>query len=181
MNISSWWVAILDFCLPFASHSMNNSFVKFLDFENMGKVVRIEQLCCLSLDISISSLWSSILDCWYPLALHKMRNRSPEFLSLKIHVYSLRNFATMLHACWAISISSFKAAILDYRLPLALHSMGNRFLNSKTLETWELSLEFCRYVIYRLRYKYFRFVSRHFGFVTSACITLYGQYLHWIP
>ena len=56
-----------------------------------------------------------------------MENRLAEFMNLKKHVYSLRNLATMLHTCCAISISSFKAAILDFRLPLASHSMGNSF------------------------------------------------------
>ena len=98
--------------------------------------------------MSISCWWIAISDFCLPLALHNMGNRSAEFLNLKIHVYSLRNFATMLCICWAISISSFKAAILNFRLPtvldisisglwaaildfwlpLASHSMGNIFI-----------------------------------------------------
>ena len=45
--------------------------------------------------------------------------------SKNMNIYRLINFATMLYICWAICISSFKAAILDFRLPLTSHSMGN--------------------------------------------------------
>ena len=98
-----------------------------------------------------------------------------ESLNLKIHVYSLMNFATMLYACWSISISFFEAAILDFRLQLASHSMGNSFMNLSTFKTWDLFLKIFSYGVYRLRYKYFRFVSRHFVFLISACIT----YIVW--
>ena len=63
-----------------------------------------------------------------------MENRSAEFLNLNIHVYSIRNLATMLYTCCAISISSSKAVILDFRLPLESHSMGNNFLEFIFLE-----------------------------------------------
>jgi hypothetical protein len=66
-------------------------------------------ILCTDWDISISGLWSDILDCWHPFALHNMGNRWAEFLNFKIHVYSLRNFASMLYTCRASNISSFKA------------------------------------------------------------------------
>ena len=53
MNIHCWCVAILDFCLPLASHIMKNSFVEFLDLENMGIAVGIEQLYCIPNEIII--------------------------------------------------------------------------------------------------------------------------------
>ena len=50
-----------------------------------------------------------------------MENRSAEILNLNLHVYSIRNLAPILNTCCVISISSSKAAILDFRLPLAPH------------------------------------------------------------
>ena len=47
----------------------------------------------------------------------------------------------MLYACWVISISSLEAAILDFQLPLALHSMGNRFIEFVNLENIEITFE----------------------------------------
>ena len=64
--------------------------------------------------------------------------------------------------------------ISDFRLPHIVWEIAS--LNSSTLKTSDLPLKFCGYVVYRLRYKYFRFVSRHFGFLTSAFIAQYrGQ------
>ena len=63
-----------------------------------------------------------------------MGNRSAEFLNFKIHVYSLSNFASMLYTCRAINISSFKAAILDFRLQLASDSMEKSFFEFIDLE-----------------------------------------------
>ena len=59
--------------------------------------------------------------------------------------------------------------ISDFRLHHTVWEIA--FLNLSKLKTWELLLKFRSYVVYRLRYKYFRFVSRHFGFLTPACIT----------
>ena len=53
--------------------------------------------------------------------------------------------------------------------------------NSWTLKTWVSALEFFSYVVYRLRYKYFRFVCRHLGFLSAACVTQYRKFVHWIP
>ena len=63
-----------------------------------------------------------------------MGNRSAEFLNFKIHVYSLRNFASMLYTCRASNISSFKVAILDFRLQFASDSMEKSFLECINLE-----------------------------------------------
>ena len=54
-------------------------------------------------------------------------------------------------------------------------------LNFSTLKTLLSPLEFFSYVVYRLRYKYFRFTSRHLGFSTAACVTQYWKCLNWFP
>ena len=169
MSISCRWIVILDFCLPLASHIMKNSFVEFLDLENIGIAVGIEQL--YTDRESISGVWSAILDCWYPLALHNMENRSAEFLNLRIHVYSLRNLATMLYICWAISIIISLLKPPSWISDFCIHRTvwETTFLNSSTSEIWELLMEFFSDDVYSLRY--FWFVSRHFGFLTSAYIT----------
>ena len=47
----------------------------------------------------------------------------------------------MLYTCWVISISSLEAAILDFRLPLASHSMGNSFIEFVNLENIGIAFE----------------------------------------
>ena len=96
-----------------------------------------------------------------------------EFLNLKIHVYSLRNSATMLYTIYAellvFPLLKPPSWISDFRLHHIVWKIA--FLNSSTSETKGVALEFLSNDVFSLRYKYFRFVSRHFGFLTSACIT----------
>ena len=54
--------------------------------------------------------------------------------------------------------------ISDFRLHHTVWEIA--FSNSSTSETWEMLLEFFSNDVYSLRYKYFRFVSQHFGFLT---------------
>ena len=66
--------------------------------------------------------------------------------------------------------------ISDFRLH---HTVwGIAFLNLSTLKTWELFLEFCSYVIYRLRY--FQFMRGHFGFLNFGFLTFYYYYYYYL-
>ena len=58
-----------------------------------------------------------------------------------------------------------------------------RFLNSFTNERYYEYRTFIyfSYVVYRLRYEYFRFVSRHFGFLTSVFIAQYRKQRYLNP
>ena len=51
VNISSLEAAILDFQLPLPSHSMENSFIEFVNLENIGIAFEILQLCCIQAEI----------------------------------------------------------------------------------------------------------------------------------
>lgn len=57
-----------------------------------------------------------------------MRNRVAEFFNPKINVCSLWNCPATLYSNWHISFPCLWAAILDFWLLLALHSMGNNFI-----------------------------------------------------
>ena len=111
-----------------------------------------------------------------------MGNSSADFFNLKIHGYSLWNCAAMLYISCYISFPCLWTVILDLRLSLASHGMVDGFIEFSNLENMGVAvgiLQLC--CIYKLRYKYFRFVSRHLGFPISACITQYEKKHNWIP
>ena len=60
---------------------------------------------------------------------------------------------------------------------LASQLLRLALLSSTPLQTLVLPLEFSGYDVYRLRYKYFRFISHHLGFLISACIAQYRKQL----
>ena len=53
LGMSIYWLlaAILILWFPLASHYMGNSYIKFIDFQNMGVVVRIVQLSFIQAEI----------------------------------------------------------------------------------------------------------------------------------
>ena len=66
--------AILDFWLPLDSHNIENSFLEYLDFENMDLAVGIMQLCRVQDEIQVFPVCgSAILDFWFPLASHNIK------------------------------------------------------------------------------------------------------------
>ena len=71
--------------------------------------------------------------------------------------------------------------ILDFWLGLPHAVLRLTLLSSTPLKTWVLPLEFSGYDVYRLRYKYFRFISHHLGFLISACIAQYREQLYLNP
>ena len=114
----------LDFYLPLASHVIKNSVIEFLDLEIMGIAVGIAQLYCIQAEIQV-----------LPLASHNMGNRSAEFLNCKIHVYSLWNCAATLYTSWHASFSvCAPPSWISDSCSLALHSMGNSFIEFINLE-----------------------------------------------
>ena len=51
MSIYLLLAAILILLLPLASHNMGNSYIEFIDLQNMGVAVRIVQLCFIQAEI----------------------------------------------------------------------------------------------------------------------------------
>ena len=74
------------------------------------------------------------------------------------------------YSCLSAAISNFWLGLPHTLLRLAL-------LRSTPLKKWVLPLEISGYDVYRLRYKYFRFISHHLGFLISACIAQYREQL----
>src|SRR5664279_4592341 len=53
-------------------------------------------------------------------------------------------------------------------------------LSCWTPKMWGLPLKSRFYLVYKLRYKYFRFIGRHLGFPTSGLVGQYFQWVRWI-
>ena len=77
ISISSLITAILDFWLPLAPYNIENSFIEFLDLENMGKVVGIMQLACIQSELlfflkffnKLLPFAAAILDFWVTIEM----------------------------------------------------------------------------------------------------------------
>ena len=82
ISISGLLPAILDFQLPLASRSMGNSFIDFVNLENIG-IAFVAVMLYTDWDISISGLWAAILDFWLPLSLHDLENSVIQILNLE--------------------------------------------------------------------------------------------------
>ena len=93
--MSIYWLlaAILILLLPLASHNIGNSYIKYIDFQNMGVAVRIVQLCFMQAEIYIfivSCFWAAILDFWRLLAQY---NTQVSFIQL----LDLLNMSSNVH------------------------------------------------------------------------------------
>ena len=104
---------------------IKNSFVEFIDLENISIAIGIAQLYCIQAEIQV-----------LPLASHNMGNRSAEFFNRKIHVYSLWNCAATLYTSWHISfpVCAPPSWISD-SCSLVLQSTGIVLLNLSILKT----------------------------------------------
>ena len=163
------------------THNEKKCFIEFLDLENMGIAVGIEQLYCIQTEIQVFPV------CYLPFWIADIRLRHTIWESAQ------RNFSTsrymfivsgILQLCFIHSeLLVFPLLkppfwISDFRLHHTVWEIA--FLNISTLKTWELLLEFCSYVVYRLRYKYFRFVGRHYFWLLLASHTMENIFIEFL-
>ena len=181
IRISRYKVAILDFALPvslrlvvqhchyfhwIAGHQNHRySTWKFVAFS------------CASWDISISSLGTAILDFKLPVSPRFVVRHCHYFRRIagpQKHRYSCWNFVAIFCTSGDEFTSSLEAAILDFPLPVAFGSFTVFPLDGWTPKTQVLPLEFLWYLVYKVRFTYFKFTCRHLGFYTT-CFFPFGR------